>query len=696
MSTVDRWNAAQLLGKETYWLLDIVYAGKTYRLAHQSVTVTSTLLGSLQYAPGLVEDVTLKTEFSLFSDAAERRTIAITAFLDDDVAALEALGHDMSGSPVTLSKWIDGQDYDDRRVFMIGRMRDPIYGGRYLPVAFTLEESLFDDPALVPTTSQQVNAATTNTSNLDKDDIGLYYPVVIGYPGRVPDLSGILVVAGSQGVWRCKADGSQEMIIAGHPTNANVVYLLNDDWTSGSAYVAVQTYDDQGQPITVVQSASGVAVVVVAFAGLNGIGARAELLAVYSASDPTLNTQTAVFVAWYEGVGVGATSGGLVQNGQIVRAAGDVLAWMLAQSKFPTDTNRIAAIAGAINTIQIDTTIDAQTRPWDWVTTNLLPLLPVSVAMGPFGAYLVRWNPDATTRDAVAILDADANPEIEFGESISTDTTRRANDITLNYALDIRTGVYQKSMRLTGAPEEAAATCVLITRGDDSILITAVTPGPNGIGIVVTVDLSGGAGAIVVSESAAAKTVTIGAGNAFTTIDIVNAINNGLLTVRAVLRSGDGTQSVNGAYNVDESGTGSATFLTAAFSQTVTTTGPATSTEVYSLYAGMSQRRYRQVANAQGDGRFPRVMSSLCLYESASVAAVLGWMIRAFSFSHKSVIASMPENTHGWLELGHEVALTCSRLGLSSVLAFVQGLEYSNDGRIVARFTMIPDPVRER
>jgi hypothetical protein len=382
-----------------------------------------------------------------------------------------------------------------------------------------------------------------------------------------------------------------------------------------------------------------------------------------------------------------------------VRGAGDVAAYILSRSQYPVDRNRIKAVSAGLNSFLIDCTIDAQVKPWDWIAANLIPILPVSVNVGPNGVYLIRWDPNATSRDAVVSLDSDTDPSIEFGELISTDTSMLANKITLNYALDVRSGTYQQSLTMTDQNTQPRATATLITRELDSILLTAAKPGMDGNGIVINVDnITSGMVLVVVSENLSAKTVSIQIRTTLapTVKDVITAINTGLISITARLKSGDGTQVVNGAYNIDESGTGDPAYQADAFSQTVTTTNPAYIAEVYSYYCAQSQSRYREVANAAKDGRYPLSIDSLCVYESGTASAILSWMARAFAFAHRSVEATMPESVYGWIELGQTVTLTCARLGLSSVVAHVQALEYGGDGLIAARFTMIEDPLRDR
>jgi hypothetical protein len=68
---------------------------------------------------------------------------------------------------------------------------------------------------------------------------------------------------------------------------------------------------------------------------------------------------------------------------------------------------------------------------------------------------------------------------------------------------------------------------------------------------------------------------------------------------------------------------------------------------------------------------------------------------RAFAFAHRFLQGIAPESRYGWLQLGQEVAVTCSRLSLSSQSMIVQRLEYSNDGMVAFTLAWIEDPFRD-
>lgn len=684
----DAWNASELAGRRTWWLLDVTYAGTVYRLAETNLTVTSGSLGELRYLPCLLNDITVGYGFSLFGDSAEQQSVSVECFMgSSNVAALVAAGHDLAGSPCVLSKWIEGQDYDDRRVFVVGRMKNPVYGGPGEPVRFTLEDAFFDDFAMIPASASRVDKTTVNPATVNTDDLGLTYPLVIGNPGKCSALPAGWC-AGSQAVWRNKLANLQEILIAGHETNITRVVLSNEAYSSGAYYAATQSTDDAGQPITVVVSAYGLALtptIPLAAPGMNGVGAYPELLAVYNPADATLNTTVPVFVAWYTGDSDDHT-GGLLQNGQVVRGAGDVIQYVLSFSKYRFDRRRIAGIADDLNTYAIDATIDAQVRPWDWVRSNLIPILPVSVTTGTNGVYFVPWT--QTTGNPVTTLDEDSDLSVSFARTIETDTQQINNDLTMEYALDVRTDTYQANLQILPELTNQYATATLVTLKDSAIQLTSTAPGSAGVGIVVVVD---GNAVTSYAENLVTRTITIKLSVAETIQTTVDLINNNATLIRATLRLGsDGTQSVNAFYNID----GTPGFLAAAFAQTVTMEGAGGALQIFSPYAALSQSRYKDISG-DGSGVLADTMSSICVYDPATAGAVLSWRMRAFAFAHRFVQGVAPENRYGWLQLGQEVAVTSSRLSLSGQSMIVQRLEYSNDGMVAFRLAWIEDPLRD-
>jgi hypothetical protein len=152
------------------------------------------------------------------------------------------------------------------------------------------------------------------------------------------------------------------------------------------------------------------------------------------------------YVGWYDLDNPEA--GGLQgEDGGLMRAAGDVLQWLLRQSGHEVDRGRFAAVRALLQGYRLDLTIDEETTPWEYVRAHILPILPVSIVAGPEGLYPVVWRFDATAADAIAHIDTGLDPQIQRMSAVTYDRTAVRNDITLRYAYAVRTGQYLGELR---------------------------------------------------------------------------------------------------------------------------------------------------------------------------------------------------------------------------------------------------------
>lgn len=465
-----------------YWLLDLEFAGQTLRLSTDEVDVESDG-GTLHYVAAL-QDVGLSEALSLLDSQLNQASVSVSALLPVDVPALVAQGHVLDGAMGSLALWREGDTYEQRSVRLVGVVESPIYGAAHEPVDFTLSDELWASDVEIPAPGLEVNGTTwpdslsfvatvDYASSLVPEDLNLAYPVVFGRPGHTqglssPAWSGSIAVhlSRDQGTALGQGTPGPHIILAGHRVMADSVYLFteavsNETWDYYKGGFSASDPQDNGFAIEHWTDANGntVAVAVGAATGdanggttlVNGMEVctlGANFVSVSLSDDSYRNSDDGnngtlyvpIYVGWYDRTR-GDYGGGMVgADGMLVRGAGDVLEYLLAQTGLPVDYGRCAASRDRLNEFKIDVAIDERTKIWEWIQANLLPILPVSLATGPQGLYYVAWRWDATAADARWTLDADTDPTVQRAGRVKADTSKIANRIRVDFCKDRRTG----------------------------------------------------------------------------------------------------------------------------------------------------------------------------------------------------------------------------------------------------------------
>lgn len=480
----DRLHPNDLVGKQVRWLLDLTYAGRVIRLSDAECEVMTDAGDSLHYAGALQGlDVTEGIDF-LADGSASAASVSVDAVLPLDVAKYMAQGHDLSAATGILYRWIEGTTHESARVVIVGCVRDPEYGAEGEPVSFSLEANVWDDTSSLPDAGLTVTGSNWDDDmilSLDASELGLYYPIVIGQPGKVStEISSSGWCTGSQAVWvDHRRDGADpyhhlSIVIAGHHVSAAFVYLNTSEYTTGHRFYVRNTYDFAGHPVAIVpwwdtaqgQSTPPLGNYFVYLAGGVGVGNEPYTYintdpyvlgsqAIDSSFQPNDGEIMPVYVGWYDPDD--SSAGGLRGNdGATMRGAGDVLEYLCSYSTIQIDRGRFAAAASLLNGFKLDFAIDAKTTAWQFVQANLLPILPCSVVSGPSGLYPIVWRYDATESDAICHLDTGIDPSVERFSSVTVDRSKIVNDFTLNYALSVRTGAYQAVARINAKGTDGA------------------------------------------------------------------------------------------------------------------------------------------------------------------------------------------------------------------------------------------------
>lgn len=667
-----RWNRAQMQGRRVYWLLDLTYAGATYRLSTIDLDVSS-VNGDLHYIGGLSE-ATLTEGLDLLGESGEPVSVPLEVLMPVDVAAFSAAGHDLALATGELSRWIEGTAYEDRKPVISGRVSDPEYAGADLPILFSLEDRVFDESALFPPANAAVTKLTTNGGDVSTSDLELVYPIIIGHPGQVRTGTR---ATGSIAPWLMKLPYHHRAVLAGHRVQCDYVRVNNDGNTTTVVYEVNHITDPLGREIAVLLEANNVGASTTPvtgtsyFPGLDSTGASATF-------QPALEEEVPLFVVWEDPDDI--TLGGLVgETGGLLRGAGDVIEYVLRQSSRRVDFGRIRAVKDRLNGFKLDFSIGERVSPWDFVRDNLLPLLPVTVTTGKDGLYLVVFDYAATAEDSAVNITEDESAGIELGQYITTDSAHVANQFSISYAHSARTSAYVERLVMGDAPFETYATVDLVCGGTDVIRIISTVPGGAGAGYAVSLTAAGAASA---SENIGGKTVTLQfVSGGTTTAALTTLINNTLTAVRSVLIIGAGTTTLD---------VGALGSTATASEQAVTMQSNGAAVDLPSYFCALSQSKHRGLINPTGI--IEKAIESRCIYEPATAAMVLSWQARALSLPWRRIDVLLPEADFGWLERGNVVTVTSARLSLSSKVAHVEAIETADDGMVAMTLLMLQDP----
>jgi hypothetical protein len=403
------WHPDDLALGRLRYLLDFDWGGDVYYLSDGAVDVEQTFDGAdYTYTAGLEFDRAVRDRSDLFRRSPEERKQAAVVHLAGlvDVPARVAAGHSLRAATGRLWAWIEGTD--SRQLLLDGEVREPVYGspGNVHAVEFTLTENPNEDRALLPDNARAKVLDDVTWSARDEAIEAEWYPMVIGKPGNAGDGTVLTLPFVYATPAQFVDTGADLLLVADGEVGTGKVRVKNFTTNGAANLDLVATADSLGRRVAVVD-----------FTGASWT--------------PTSTAPSAgddLWVAW------DVTSGGTRGlDGSTLEGAGDVVEFFLARSTLRYDAGRIAAIKPRLNAYTLAGYIqpgpDERLSPWEWLRSEVLPLLPVGIRSGPEGIYLVLYDPDAS--DAVAILDTEINCERE--SAIADEDGDRYSEIRFAY-----------------------------------------------------------------------------------------------------------------------------------------------------------------------------------------------------------------------------------------------------------------------
>ena len=398
----DRWTPSQLAGT-LRWVLSLEYAGGTWYLGQESITIDDGTGGTIVISDGLLDLADMTETLDLWSTDSPRRSVPVEFDLGVDVAALVEEGHDLAGCVAELAQLADGDDWSARRPFVLGRLQEPQYGADGEGVRASIEQDVLSSDETLqvsPVIGEALNAVllTLGYFAVAVAEADAVAPFIIGTPGGGTE-------PGSVAPYSVQLTDGVGLpynfyLLAAHAVEATSVTLMNPDNTT-----------------TIVASVLHVTV----------LGATIAL-AVEAAALSTMTPTKVPVVVWNAG-------GGLIDEAiGTLETAGDYLAWLLRLTEQQVDHARVNAAREALRAYTIGTYIDESVTVADYIREAVLDLVPVSMMTGPNGVYPHVWRYDATADDAVAHLDVTEDPDIERDGLVTyEDADKIANTVTLAY-----------------------------------------------------------------------------------------------------------------------------------------------------------------------------------------------------------------------------------------------------------------------
>jgi len=398
------------------WLLDLLVLGRPFYLATQRVDVPTAKGDTRSYQPGLADFALSKI------DSGFSGTFGLAINGGVDWAELVARGVQIERARAVVRRWYPGLALERAEVFLAGFVQDIEYGTPAEGLRLSVGALPNEISTTVPPASFRVDVNTWPVRGgftTDEKIIGANYPLVIGAPGHRPTGAAPFPVVPALGVEVTAADGNSRLLVSAGSVAAATVRLHDlTDTPADSDATVVEASDALGRAASQIQ---------------------------FSSTTITAAKDRKWYTGWYlDGGGLERRDGG-----GAVRGAMDVVRTVLERySNVPLDTGRIAAEAARLDNYKIDTYINRPINAWDWVTREIIPLLPVVTLESERGVYwrFLDWN--ATAEDAIAHFNADTNAVARVS-SIRTGDTRIVNEITMEYAPVATSERYRKRRTLT-------------------------------------------------------------------------------------------------------------------------------------------------------------------------------------------------------------------------------------------------------
>ena len=411
-------------GTAPLFLLEIDYHGELYRFAEQAINLADGT-GYKNYN-NILRDFSYSESTALIGIDIEGNSVSCAVIFDSiNIVQQWRKGFTLEGqvaelSYVLLRDGIPQQDYEDRVLVYKGLIQGPVFGDPLEPIgfaSFSIERKPYDFSRTI-LKPQDVISALTFTKHDDETAGGKPYPIVIGQPGRPKDANGLVrtkYCTPCYMIEKNSGSGDNLFMIAGHAVQATQVQV-RDEAKNNVTLNVLSAVDYNGQAYSYVN-----------FTGSALVYPGKTL---FGNSDEVTNVKE-WWVSWYNGGGMLNPFGdGMLKGG------GDICRWALLLSGVEVDYGAWGNAAVFLNGFIFAGYInDATITAWEWVSSQIIPFLPVEVTAGVKGirpilalVYASRYVKPANR--------ISSNSDFLQAGPLETlqDTTELLNSVTIRYA----------------------------------------------------------------------------------------------------------------------------------------------------------------------------------------------------------------------------------------------------------------------
>lgn len=352
------------------WLLTITLPGVTYHLSTRPLAVTEPDGTVTEYSGGL-SDIDFAEEVDLLTVAPASQTVAVEGYLNPSPVDLATHGVDLREAVARLSyalvephrgHVLQSVSYTSRTDVAEGRLAQPSWGDPVRPMGwFAASVEATPWTSRVPLLSPAAIITEEDFPDLRADAEGFPFPLVIGKPGNA--VTGLFSTPAY--VITTSAGGLTEwLLIAGYDATAPGDQVTISDGTNSEAHAVVVGITASGQPYFYCDIAHS----------------------------PHLDNGSDVIysVAWSGASGVG----GAGRPGQPA-SVGGAIRYLISRAGLPFDVGGSAAALDYLRAIRFDAYLnDPEVSAWDYLSTQVLPRLPVTLRYTAAGLRLDALDPD--------------------------------------------------------------------------------------------------------------------------------------------------------------------------------------------------------------------------------------------------------------------------------------------------------------